>query len=113
MKSGLASSRLRRVLAHDQVSDKNNDRKRISRRNDTLDNKLKQAAFASSLILMRPIVRILLRCGVTWKELADLVRLLYVDVATEDYGKHGRPANASPAQEFARPTCINVQVGFS
>ena len=44
---------------------------------------------------MRPIARILLRCGVTWKELAELVKLVYVDVATTDYGKHGRPANAS------------------
>lgn len=44
---------------------------------------------------MRPIARILLRCGVTWKELAELVKLIYVEVATTDYGKHGRPANAS------------------
>jgi hypothetical protein len=46
-------------------------------------------------MMMRPIARLLLRCGVTWKELAELLKLVYVDVAGEDYGKHGRPANAS------------------
>jgi Family of unknown function (DUF6502) len=83
------------VPANDLVCDNNNDKTRIGRRDNTLDNELKQAAFSSFSILMRPVVRILLRCGVTWKELAELVKLLYVDVATEDYGKHGRPANAS------------------
>jgi hypothetical protein len=60
-----------------------------------LDNKLKQAAFSSFLLSMLPVARVLLRCGVTWKELAELLKLVYVDVATADYGKHGRPANAS------------------
>lgn len=44
---------------------------------------------------MRPIAQLMLRCGVTSKELSELMKLVYVDVATEDYGKHGRPANAS------------------
>ena len=60
-----------------------------------MNNKLKQAAFSSFILVMRPIARVLLRCGVSWKELAELIKLVYVDVATEDYGKHGRPANAS------------------
>jgi hypothetical protein len=60
-----------------------------------LNNKLKQAAFSSFVLVMKPIARVLLRCGVSWKELAELIKLVYVDVATEDYGKHGRPANAS------------------
>lgn len=46
-------------------------------------------------MMMKPIARLLLRCGITWKELAELLKLVYVDVAGEDYGKHGRPANAS------------------
>jgi hypothetical protein len=60
-----------------------------------LDNKLRQAAFASFSLLARPIARVLLRCGVAWKEAAELMKLVYVDVATAEYGKHGRPANAS------------------
>jgi len=60
-----------------------------------MPNGLKQAAFASSRLLLKPVVRLLLRCGVTWKELAELVKLVYVEVAAEDFGKHGRPTNAS------------------
>jgi len=60
-----------------------------------LDDKLRQAAFSAFAVLMRPLARILLRCGVTWKEIAELMRVVYVDVATQDYGKRGRPANAS------------------
>jgi hypothetical protein len=56
---------------------------------------LKQAAFASSRLLLRPVVRLLLRCGVTWKELAELCKLVYVEVAAADFGKRGRPTNAS------------------
>ena len=60
-----------------------------------MTNDLKTAGFASARLLLRPVVRLLLRCGVTWKELAELCKLLYVEVAAEDFGKHGRPANGS------------------
>lgn len=60
-----------------------------------MNNGLKKAAFASSRMLLRPVIRLLLRCGVSWKELAELCKLVYVEVAAEDFGKRGRPANAS------------------
>src|SRR4029077_10524425 len=60
-----------------------------------VEDKLRQAAFSAFTVLMRPLARILLRCGVTWKELAELLKAVYVDVATQDYGKRGRPANSS------------------
>jgi hypothetical protein len=60
-----------------------------------MSNGLKQAAFASSRLLLRPVVRLLLRCGVTWKELAELCKVVYVEVAAADFGKRGRPTNAS------------------
>lgn len=60
-----------------------------------LNNKLKQAAFCYFVLVMRPVARVLLRCGVSWKELVELIKLVYVDVAAQDYGKRGRPANAS------------------
>ena len=60
-----------------------------------MSQELKQAAFASLRLCMRPIARLLLRCGVTWKELAELCKVVYVEAATADYGKHGRPANSS------------------
>lgn len=42
---------------------------------------------------MRPIIRFLLRHGVTWDEFSDLSKGIYVDVAREDYGIQGRPTN--------------------
>lgn len=45
--------------------------------------------------LLRPIVRLLLRTGFSWKEFAELARTVFVEVATDEYGKRGRPANAS------------------
>ncbi len=60
-----------------------------------MSKELKRAAFASSRLLLRPVVRLLLRCGVTWKELAELCKLVYVEVAAADFGKRGRPTNAS------------------
>jgi hypothetical protein len=58
-------------------------------------DELKQAAVASFRLLVRPVVSLMLRCGVTWKELSELLRLVYVDAASKEYGKHGRVANIS------------------
>lgn len=56
---------------------------------------LKESAFSAFRLLMRPIASLMLCCGVTWKELAELMKLVYVEAASEEYGKHGRPTNAS------------------
>jgi hypothetical protein len=45
--------------------------------------------------MLGPIVRLLLKNGVTWKEFADLSKSVFVDVAGQDYGIGGRPTNAS------------------
>ncbi len=95
MRVGRAFSPRRLEAVDDPYSKNKKNKTRVEHRITPLDNKLKQAAFSSVSILMRPIARILLRCGVTWKEVAELIKLIYVDVATADYGKHGRPANAS------------------
>jgi len=58
-------------------------------------NSVRRAVFSAFLKLMRPAVRMLLRCGVTWKEASELIKIALVDVASEDLGKHGRPANTS------------------
>lgn len=44
---------------------------------------------------LRPVVRILLRNGITWKEAAEVCKQTYVEVARHDYGVHGRPTNSS------------------
>lgn len=46
-------------------------------------------------VMLRPIVRLLLKNGVMWKEFADLSKSVYVDVAGEEYGISGRPTNSS------------------
>ena len=45
--------------------------------------------------LLRPIVRVLLRNGVTWREFAELGKEVFVDVARNDYGIEGRPTNVA------------------
>ena len=45
--------------------------------------------------LLRPVVAMLLRSGITWKEFSDMSRTVFVTVATEDYGRKGRPTNVS------------------
>jgi hypothetical protein len=44
---------------------------------------------------LRPLVHVLIRCGITWKEFAELSRAGYVDVASQHFGKRGRPTNVS------------------
>jgi hypothetical protein len=44
---------------------------------------------------LRPVVHVLLRCGVTWREFAELAKTTYVEVATAQFGKRGRPTNVS------------------
>ncbi len=40
-------------------------------------------------------MHVLIRCGITWKEFAELARTSYVDVASRQFGKRGRPTNIS------------------
>jgi hypothetical protein len=45
--------------------------------------------------IFRPVAGILLRAGVTWREVVDLGKATYVEVATQDFGIRGRPTNVS------------------
>ena len=42
---------------------------------------------------MAPIVRVMLRSGVTWSEFAELLKEVFVEVARRDHGRQGRPTN--------------------
>ena len=44
---------------------------------------------------MRPIASLLMRCGMTWKEFAELCKTVFVEVASEEYGIRGRKTNVS------------------
>src|SRR5216684_2726242 len=41
---------------------------------------------------LKPLVHVLLSCGITWREFAELAKSTYVEVATDNFGKHGRPS---------------------
>ena len=45
--------------------------------------------------LLEPIVLLLLKSGITWREFADLAKVKFVQVATEEFGIRDRPTNAS------------------
>ena len=45
--------------------------------------------------MLTPVVRLTLYCGLGHSEFAAVVRRVFIDVASEEYGLRGRPANAS------------------
>jgi len=46
-------------------------------------------------MVLEPVIRLMLRMGVTWKEFSELSKAKFVAIATSDYGIRGRPTNAS------------------
>jgi hypothetical protein len=52
-------------------------------------------ALAAARQWLRPAIHVLLRCGVTWRDFAELAKSAYVEVATDRFGKRGRPTNVS------------------
>lgn len=47
------------------------------------------------LVLLRPIAKILLQSGIGFREFAELAKIAFVDVASQEYGIRGRPTNIS------------------
>lgn len=55
----------------------------------------RQQVLQSTHQWLKPLVRVLLASGITWREFAELSRTTYVEVATTQFGKRGRPTNVS------------------
>lgn len=55
----------------------------------------KNAALAACRLFLRPLVYLLIKSGVSWREFAELAKTSYVEVATDRFGIRGRPTNAS------------------
>ncbi len=53
----------------------------------------KQALLTACCRLLRPMARLLIKSGVTWKEFADASKQAFVEVATDEFGIRGRPTN--------------------
>ena len=60
-----------------------------------MQEKLKQQVLDAFLLVMRPIVRILLRYGIGYREFVEVTKTAYVDIASTDFGLRGRPTNIS------------------
>lgn len=60
-----------------------------------MEDKLKQSVLNAFLLVMRPIVKILLRYGIGFKEFSEIVKMAFVDVSTVEFGVRGRPTNIS------------------
>jgi len=45
--------------------------------------------------LLEPVILVLLKSGMTWKEFSAIARMKFVDVATRQFGLRGRPTNVS------------------
>lgn len=56
---------------------------------------LKAHVIATVKSLMKPIIKLLLRNGVTYKEFAMLCKSIFVEAAAEGFGLRGRPTNVS------------------
>ena len=56
---------------------------------------VKEHVIRSCRYLLLPVVRFLLKHGVTWNEFGELSKGAYVRVARDDYGIDGRPTNNS------------------
>lgn len=55
----------------------------------------KNAALAACRLLLRPLVYLLLKSGVSWREFSEVAKTSFVEVATDRFGIRGRPTNAS------------------
>ncbi|MEA3232214.1 MAG: DUF6502 family protein, partial [Thermodesulfobacteriota bacterium] len=58
------------------------------------DKHLKRLS-AAVIRLLRPLVRILLRNGVSYRTFSDLAKWVYVDVASKEFGIKGRKQSTS------------------
>lgn len=55
-----------------------------------METKTKNALFAATLRILKPLIRILLRNGIPYRTFADLAKWVYVDVASNEFGIAGR-----------------------
>lgn len=60
-----------------------------------MNDDAKKRVLNAFLLVMRPIVRILLRYGIGYREFAEVTKAAFVDIASADFGLRGRPTNIS------------------
>ncbi len=60
-----------------------------------MQNEIQQQILGAFLVALRPMVRILLRFGIGYREFSELLKTAFVEVGTNEYGLRGRPTNIS------------------
>ncbi len=60
-----------------------------------MKDKQKKQVLDAFLVVMRPVIRILLRYGIGYREFLEVTKTAYVDIASSDFGIRGRPTNIS------------------
>ncbi len=60
-----------------------------------MESAVKKAALSACRRLLRPLVYLLLKSGVSWREFAEVSKTSFVEVASSRFGIRGRPTNAS------------------
>lgn len=58
-----------------------------------MERTLKPQLVSACRQILRPIARLLLRGGVTWKEFSEVAKWVFIEVATREFGIRGRPTN--------------------
>ena len=64
-------------------------------KNPHMSDDLRSVLLSSVRLMLRPIVRVLLRGGIPFREFSELAKFTYVDIATTEYGRRNRPTNVS------------------
>lgn len=60
---------------------------------------LSKPLFAALFSVFKPIARTLLKEGVNWKSVVDLLKTAFVQAAIEDFGRNGKPSSRSKAAQ--------------
>lgn len=56
---------------------------------------MRQSLISNCYQLLLPLTRLLLRLGISWRELSELMKRAYVESAAADYAEKRRPVNTS------------------
>ncbi len=60
-----------------------------------MSDTLKHELIRACRHLLRPVISFMLRNGMNWKEFSEISKGVFVNVAADEYGVHGRPTNNS------------------
>lgn len=60
-----------------------------------MQDKIQKEILNAFLVVLRPVAKIMLRCGIGFREFAEIAKTAFVDVASREYGIRGRPTNIS------------------